>query len=86
MLSMHMIKINLEGVHDFKELKLINKRMKALEARKNKAEKNNKQIHPFEFLFDHIYQLSQQFVRTFKNAIFDFLDWNNMIDLFKGAM
>ncbi len=83
---MHMIKINLEKAHDIKELKLINKRIKALEVRKKKAEKNMNQIHPFEFLFNHIYQMSKQFIRTFKNAIFDFLDWNDMIILFKDTM
>ncbi len=83
---MHMIEINLQENYNIKELKLIKKRGYALEIRKKKAENNNKQIHPFEYIFNHIFQMSEQFVGTFRNAILHFVDWNIMKTLFKGAM
>lgn len=81
-----LLQIYLNKNFNVEEIKLEKKRKIYIEDRVKKAKKINRVLHPFETLIPHIFQISQSFIRSIRNAWFKFRSWNKMICIFRESM
>lgn len=71
---------------DVKEEKLVNKRKKNLQQRKETAQNKGRVLHIFDDILPYCFQISQQFIRCLRNRFLKCLPMEMQIIFFKNRM